>query len=508
MKLRIRGLAALATVVILTAPLTGAAEPIDIGSRLELMVDSYLIDGQSGTELRLHQPTPREVAIVHDAPWEGNASGYHTVFQDGDVYRMYYRGHRYRVEPGKFEQAQHEVVCYAESRDGITWTKPELGLVAFNGSTANNIIWDGVGTHNFTPFKDTNPDCVPEAAYKAMGGIGNGLYIFQSTDGIHWSLMNEEPVITEGAFDSQNVGFWDEPRGRYAAYFRTFTKAGEKSVRSIAMTTSQDFRNWAPPVPLTYTDSPVEQLYTNQVLPYYRAPHLLLGFPTRYVDRPPTEHVKTIEPLELRALILETFQRGGTDLTDGVFMTSRDGTTFHRWNEAFLRPGMQQKGNWIYGNMYQNWGLIETRWDASGGRLPALEQTPVPNELSIFVSEGAWNNTENRMRRYTLRIDGFVSMHASGTGGEFVTKPIRFEGSELVINYSTSAAGSVRVEIQDATGAPLDGFTLADCPELYGDTIEQVVGWESGSDVSALAGTPVRMRFVLTDADLYSIRFR
>jgi len=491
---------------LITVP-AGAAEPIDIGSRLELMVDDHLIESTEGVERRLHHPTPREVAIVHDAPWEGGACAYHTVFRDGELYRMYYRGHRFTMAPGKLGSAHREVVCCAVSEDGVDWVKPDLGLIAFDGSAKNNIIWDGVGCHNFTPFIDTNPECAPDAKYKALGGLGDGLYVFKSSDAIHWSLIAEKPVITKGAFDSQNVGFWDAARGRYAAYFRTFTNVDGKRIRSIAMTTSPDLAKWTPPVPLTYPGAAIEQLYTNQVIPYYRAPHILLGFPTRYVERPLTEHAKNLDPTDLRARVLKAIPRGGTDLTDGLFMTSRDGVTFHRWGEAFLRPGLQQNGNWMYGNMYQNWGLVETRCDASGYRLPGVERLDMPNELSIYVSEGAWRDDVNCMRRYTLRIDGFVSMHASAHGGEFTTKPIRFSGAKLVINYATSAAGSVRVEIQDAQGTPVEGFSLNDCPEIYGDTIEQTVAWKSGSDVSALASQAVRLRFVLRDADVYALRF-
>lgn len=485
-----------------------AADPIDIGSRLELLVDDYLIDTVQGTEMRLHQPTLREVVIVHDEPWEGNACGYHTVLQDGDRYRMYYRGHSYTLGAGNFGEAHREVICYAESSDGIHWTKPNLGLVSFNDSTENNILWDGQGSHNFTPFIDRNPKCAPDAIYKALGGITDGLYTFESADGIHWIQTSDAPVITAGAFDSQNVGFWDETRGHYVAYFRTFVETEGKSMRSIAMTTSPDFRLWSDPVPLTYPGAPAEQLYTNQVLPYFRAPHLLLGFPTRYVDRPLTDHVQTIEPVALRKLLIESHQRIGTDLTDGVFMSSRDGVTFNRWGEAFLRPGPQARGNWLYGSMYQNWGLVETRWDASGGRLPALEHLDVPGELSLYVSEGAWSDTENRMRRYTLRLDGFVSMQAPLRGGEFTTRPILFAGDRLVINYATSAAGSLRVEIQEASGAPIEGFSLSDCPDLYGDAIAQAVSWTGAPSLAALAGTPIRLRFVLRDADLYAFQFR
>ena len=111
------------------------------------------------------------------------------------------------------------------------------------------------------------------------------------------------------------------------------------------------------------------------------------------------------------------------------------------------------------------------------------------------------------MRRYTLRIDGFVSVQAPLAGGEFTTKPLVFQGSKLVINFATSAAGSVQVEIQDQDGKPLEGFTLADCPETFGDSLRREVSWKAGSNVGKLAGKPVRLRFVLKDADLYSIQF-
>ena len=104
-------------------------------------------------------------------------------------------------------------------------------------------------------------------------------------------------------------------------------------------------------------------------------------------------------------------------------------------------------------------------------------------------------------------MDGFVSVCAPLSGGELLTRPIVFSGSELVMNYATSAAGSVQVELQDVEGQPLDGFALADCPEIYGDEIDHVVEWKGGSDMSRHAGTPVRLRFVMNDADLYAIQF-
>lgn len=259
----------------------GAADPIDIGSRLELFVDEALIDRLDGVERRLHHPVPQEIVLVAGEPWEGNTCAYFTVFPDGDRYRMYYRGHGVDTESGK--AAHREVVCYAESDDGIEWRKPVLGLVEFGGSKDNNIIWDGIGSHDFTPFRDANPDATSAAAYKAFGNGGDpvALYAIESADGIHWSLASDEPVITTGKFDSQNLGFWDPVRKEYRAYVRDF-RDGNRDIRTA---TSPDFIHWTEPVWLEYPGVEAEQLYTNQIAPYYRAPHIFIGFPTRYIDR-------------------------------------------------------------------------------------------------------------------------------------------------------------------------------------------------------------------------------
>ena len=105
------------------------------------------------------------------------------------------------------------------------------------------------------------------------------------------------------------------------------------------------------------------------------------------------------------------------------------------------------------------------------------------------------------------RLDGFVSISAPMRGGELMTKPLIFQGDQLTLNFATSAAGDIRVEIQDADGRPLPGFALDDCEPVFGDSIDRTVTWKQGSDVGGLSGKPVRLRFVLRDADLYSLKF-
>ena len=139
-----------------------AAGAVDIGSRLELMVDEYLIERmRGGAALLLHRPAQREVALITDQPWEGNMCIYVTVFQDGDTYRMYYQGSNTDVTKGELTYAHPEYLAYAESTDGIHWERPNVGLFEFQGSKKNNIIWQPDGTeqkeaHGFAPFKDTN----------------------------------------------------------------------------------------------------------------------------------------------------------------------------------------------------------------------------------------------------------------------------------------------------------------------------------------------------------------
>jgi hypothetical protein len=484
---------------------------INLGSRRELFVDEFLIAQKSGLELKLHSPTPKEIVLVRDAPWEGSGSDFERLIRDGDIIRLYYMAAeltnadatKMRADPGS-TKPRVTYACYAESKDGIHWVKPELGLFEFNGSKRNNIIWAQPRLDNFTPFKDANPDCPPAEKYKAvMAGTG-GLFALKSADGIHWSLLSDKPIITRGKFDTQNNAFWDPLRKHYRCYVRDFhAPGGERTnntragVRDIQVSTSPDFRQWSEPRSLRYGDAPDEALYINGIEPYARAPHIFVGFPARYVDRP-------FSPAALRSLPDPDHRRGrmkfspryGTVVTDGLFMTSRDGENFHRWGEAFVRPGPQRRDNWVYGDGFVGLGLLET---------PAEDPTAEP-ELSLYIHENHWKYP-NRLRRHTLRLDGFVSLHAGLKPGEFVSQPLTFSGRALTLNFATSAAGSIRVELLGAEGRPLPGYSLAECDALFGDTTGRTVTWADREDVSALAGRPIRLRVVLSDADLYSLKF-
>lgn len=467
------------------APTTDA---LRIGSRLEPFLDHYLIDRMEGASLKLGVPQPAEIAITFDRPWEGVAVGYVTVIQDGGTYRMYYRGLPDSDVP---DGTDLETTCYAESRDGVTWTRPNVGLFEVNGTRENNVILarQAPSSHNFSPFLDTAPGVAPEQRFKALALGKSGLLAFTSADGIHWKRMRDEPVLTskDFAFDSQNVAFYSALENCYVCYFRTW----KNNVRWISRSTSKDFLSWAPSAAMSYGDTPPEHLYTNQTHPYFRAPHIYIATAARFM-----QGRRVLSDAELRD---NSIPPGWLkdDCSEVVLLTSRGGTRYDRtFMEAFVRPGPGVR-NWVSRSNY-----------------PALNVVPTgPEEMSFYIQRE--NGLANHhLRRYTLRLDGFASVNGPYRGGEMITRPVIFDaptdagsGVQLVLNFATSAAGGIRCELQDRDGRPVKGYSLEECDELIGDRIARAVTWRGRADVKSIARTPVRLRFQLKDADLYSMRF-
>lgn len=459
-----------------------AQEPVDIGDRRELFVDDLLIGELNGTRLKLHEP--HRLRRTPPRPF----GHYATVLKDGDKLRLYYRGDKipgahWRNGWGKYHEG--EVTLYAESTDGgINWATPNLGLYETPEIKEGNVVLDMgedtfLVTHNFTPFIDTRPGVPDDERYKALGGgkypaenWGNwktpderaklrekygpgGLKAFASADGLNWRILRKEPVIAEelGSFDSQNGAFWSEAEQKYVCYFRWF----DKGRRAIRRSTSEDFLNWTEPVDMQ-ANEPGEHLYTSGTQPYFRAPHIYIALPTR-------------------------FQATDGAITDIAFMATRPGgDRYHRhFKEAFIRPGLGAAG-WGNRANYLTLNVVQTS----------------PTEMKMFMYGGA---------QYVMRLDGFISVNAGFEAGEFITKPFVFGGDELEINHSTAGAGNIWVEIQDGDGQAIPGFTLEDCDAIRGDAIAGIVSWKESSDVSSLAGKPVRLRFVMNEADLYSLRF-
>lgn len=465
--------------------------PLDIASRRELFVDRYLIERFDNVRLMLHEPRDEGEVLRYDQPWEGPFCGYDTVIHDGDIFRLYYRGKL----AGR--DGAGEVTCCAESQDGLHWTKPKLGLHEAAGSTENNIVLTAPGvTHNFSPFLDTRPGVPKAERFKALGGLldnknpAGGLRAYASEDGLHWKPFCDGPVITRGAFDSQNVAFWSVTEQCYVCFFRIFstgvttaTQWKITGLRTVARATSTDFIHWSDPEPMRFEPAQEVHVYISQTHPYFRAPHLYISTAARFM--PGRQAISDAEAKSIK--VNPGYYK---DVSDSVLLTSRDGHTFQQtFREALIRPGLRPN-EWVSRTGYPALNVVQTG----------------PEEMSLYVNQDYAQPTAH-LRRYSMRLDGFASVHAPYEGGEFVTKPLRFEGRQLLLNCATSAAGSIRVEVQDADGKPLPGYSATDCVEIIGNRLEWPVRWKNDRDLSALAGQPVHLRFVMKDADIFALQF-
>lgn len=481
-----------------------AQKEVPIGSERQLFLDDeWLIASMENVEILVHQPVRRELSDVRDRAWEGAGSKFHTVLFDPiqKKYLMYYVG-----TPGENItpwNTKNMNVGYLESTDGIHWPYRPLNLIEWGGSKENNLIVSHV--MNFNPFIDANPAALPEERFKAISnGLNNVMSVWTSADGIHWTAKNEgKPVFKPGspnAFDSQNVAFWSVKEGKYVAYYRVWDP---RNFRSVERAVSDDFVHWTKEKRIEVPENEVPrtghgEFYTNQIQPYYRAPQIYIGFPARYNDNGVTESFKLLPEQEERAIRMKVNPRFGTVTPDSIYFVSRDGYNFRLSNDVFLAPGLKTKFNWGYGDNYIGHGIVETDSpEEDEGR-----------ELSFYACESSFTGYDLRCRRYSLRIDGFASLHAKTRPGLVVTQPLTFTGKELSMNVATSGFGSVYVEICDPTGKPISGFSKADCDMIYGDTLDRRVSWHGSKDVSALSGQPVVLKFYLCEADIYSLIFQ
>ena len=514
--------------VLCANPLFGT-DPIVIGSRREPFIDDYLVERlEGGATFDIKQLVPREVVLVHDdrgqtedgrlsRPWEGNTCGYHSVFQDGDHFKMYYRASDWTKRRG---YQTHEVACMATSRDGIHWERPILRLYAFEynrgrfkGDTEktadmedpkeNNIVWPhSLEAASWISFKDPNPNCLADERYKTVGGMDKvGMMGLTSPDGIHWSRIEKSLIPDDVSSDWNFTLFWWPKTQRYHSILR-YWQGGDGShrvhhgYRSLRWMGGDSFTQWDPYEAVIYdTDNqlmkdllvePDEhcQLYTGNVMPYVGAPHLLIGFPMRFT---PTRKKEPSHPYP--------------GLTDIGLLTSRDGKRFQLWGDSISRPRpySTHEGDWTQRTRNPTVGMIQTS----------------PEEISIYWNENTFSHFPEvkkgaagcQVRRATIRTDGFVSIRMPFSGGGFTTKPFRFDGKRLQLNYETSVVGEIKIEIQNADGRPIPGYTLEDARDLFGNSVAEVCQWKGGEDLSKLSGMPIRLRMVGRDADVYSIQF-
>jgi hypothetical protein len=348
-------------------------------------------------------------------------------------------------------------VCYATSKDGLAWVKPELGLVEFNGSTKNNIVFRN--PHGVGVMKDPrDPD--PTRRYKMFGKSGEPgeMSVAFSADGLRWSKMTPCPGI-KAAGDTHNNAFWAEELGKYVGITRMWApKAG----RIVGRCESADFVTWTRAVEVM-RGLESESHRQTYAMPVFRYANVYLGL----------------------VMLINT----KTDLVDCELTWSPD--TVH-WERVC--PGTPLIPRGPEGSY--DWGCVYA----------AAYPVVLDDEIRLYY--GGNNNRHTTWRDgffclARLRPDGFACMAttASGTPATIITKPIECVGKRLCVT-ADAAGGSLRVAVMDAKG-----YDLNNVQPITSDVTDAPVTWKGGRDLSTFVGKPIRLRFELTSARLYTFSF-
>ena len=445
---------------------------VKLGSRKYMFIDGAILDSQENVKFVCNPP--RDRTELNFWP-EKSAWRPSVVDVDGKV-------HLYAPESYGSDRGNTHLRI---SEDGLNFTKPNMGLYEYEGSTNNDFVISLRPLYG-TFFKDLRPGIAAEEKYKMTAWLSNrGVYLYISPDGMHWR-KNETamlPILSGGDAET----YWDDQRGLYCTWLRRdtghYTKENPGHGRAEVYFETDDvtktwpfkklkepyFHTFSLPCPTgegpTYfKENKTGQVYRSRAIKYPWAPDTYVSFPWRFKEDDETRRV---------------------DL--GV---SRDGINwqFFAHEQWYAEP---PEGSEEVVSMY---GLIR-RGD----------------DIWQYIDEGgAHGDTKGRDKprvyaRVVQRLDGFVSLDAGKTSGMFVTRPIVFDGSKLVLNVA--AAGKVLVEIQDGKGKVIKGFSIADCKGVQIDAIRHVVSWKGGSDLSKLSGKKVRLKFKMENAKLYAMQF-
>lgn len=503
---------------------------LDIGDRRQVFIDGSFFATSNNVKLVAHQPRKTgEHNITADRPWErGGLGPYSCVLKEGDVYKMWYHAMDAKLwHTGPTNGS----ICYATSKDGITWTKPDIGLVEYQGSKKNNIVV-GHGAAGYRIGQDgmmvfIDPNAPPDERYRMVNRFStkdeqktDGVNLLSSGDGIHWKLTHEtvmtyRPEAKGHHLDSQNVMFWDEGLKKYVAFVRRNLKGGEDQGqgRAVARAESDHLGDFPmtqdlpvvffpEPADSVHGNAPVVDYYNSAALRYPWADHAYYMFPQAYYH-----YTRTLREFAKTAPV-------NAGPMDTVFAASRDGLRWQRYDrEPFVPLGM--KGEFdchstrlIYGLVPDLSGREMFMYYRASDWLHGWDRTPENRKILTDAGVGA-DQDITVFSRVVLRRDGFVSVKTDYRGGEFTTPPLKFKGSRLSLNISTSATGIARVGCLDSTGTSIPGYALEDCDIIHtANEINRTVKWKGRSDLSSLSAQPVRLRFVIRETDLYAFQFQ
>jgi hypothetical protein len=362
-----------------------------------------------------------------------------------------------------------------------------------------------------------DPVAPPEQRYKRLRLRGKmrekdtaGLYIATSPDRKAWTEI-PEPVFRYWP-DGENSMMYDPRIGRYVAYFRQWVRRSEGTyhdapippLRTVGRLevddplkpwpcppTDNPFHLWGPnnlPTPgpefetvlaCDENDPPECDFYDHGIVRYPWADDVYLAFPVLYRHFP--------DPPDKRL---------NDGLCDVQLAVSRDGVNWTRYRVPYI--GLGTEGAPDAGVIYCSRSMLR-----NGDEIYQYYSAAPKSHGTGFNTEG--NPSSHGM--VVQRLDGFVSADAPYEGGELTTPPVIFAGNQLQLNIDCSAAGDARVEIQDTQGRPIEGFALDQADTIRGNSLRKTVTWKGQTDVSHLAGTPIRLHIAMRAAKLYAFQF-
>lgn len=448
----------------------------------QLFLDDRWVDDSAFVCRRWHQarkyPAP---VLVADRPWERWCPVlYGSILHDGERFRMWYCCWTRQPAPR---------AAYAESRDGVAWEKPALGLCEFEGSRDNNIILESMHgprglIDDLTVIHDPDDEEWPLKMLFWDGGAPtreqNGIHAARSRDGIHW---DRSPGLVLPGWGDRFNAVSCKVDGKYVLLGRAPLDSGKG--RSVWRIESEDLVRWSEPRLVLCRDTedpPAMQYYSATAFPYEG---LLLG---------------SIERMHM-----------SPDRLDCEIVWSRD--SGRTWGRARTRP------------RFIPWGEPESS-DDTWINLPTSGPIRHDRRLWFYYSgrSGAHGVTyplnHGGVGLALLRIDGFASLHAEEWPACVLTPPMTWPQADLYVNadprrdieaHPGFACGEVAVEVRGPDNAPIDGFTLADCVPLRHNTANAEnacapIRWADNRSMAALAGREIRLHFKLKDVHLYSFR--
>ena len=467
--------------------------PVSILGTKQLFLDDGIVAEMQGVKRRLNQPVKYagNPIMIPLYPWEGRVELYGTVTRHprGDHFQMWYTGlgnmgitamgaentskwSNIGFDPNQLLYS----ICYATSRDGIFWERPNLRIVEYEGSRDNNVVLPNAGPANVVRDQ-RDPD--PDRRYKALffesrdpdgtSNEGDGVSVAFSPDGLHWTKYAGNPVITR-ASDSHTLLGWDDLHGQYVAYCRPSVHEGNM-VRRIGRSVSEDFVNWTDPEEVLEPDEqdpPGLQFYN---MPVFKYEGLYIGQLLTYHTRREEPHIRFYGTI------------------DAQLAMSRDGLAWERVGDRkpFFPNGLP--GSDDAGEVY-------------------LANAPLimENELWFYYSpcalEHGITGRSGPICLAKLRLDGFVSIDAGPEMGTLITRPFLCQGKSLRIN-AAARGGQVEVAVLDESGIQYEGFDKVDCAVFDGDSIHHKMTWRNASYAS-LNGEIIALKFYLRNSNLYS----